>query len=146
MDEKEERYQYYVHGLEQSRRFRGLKVWMSFKRYGAKTIGRWIDSNIEQAQRLYELCEASRDFEAAARPAMSAICLRYRPEGIHDKDLARLHHEVTRRIEGGGRFWISTTVLKGKTWFRVNPVNFRTRLEHMDQLFDLLRLECERGI
>jgi hypothetical protein len=49
---------------------------------------------------------------------------------------------VARRIEQSGRFWISTTELKGKTWFRINPVNFRTRQEHMDQLFDLLASEC----
>src|SRR5690348_18139519 len=29
-DHANERYLYYVHGFEQSRRFRGLKVWMSF--------------------------------------------------------------------------------------------------------------------
>ncbi|MFZ1051266.1 MAG: hypothetical protein WAN41_11285, partial [Candidatus Sulfotelmatobacter sp.] len=54
-----------------------------------------------------------------------------------------LHAEVARRVEQGGRFWISTTELKGKTWFRINPVNFRTRTEHMDQLLALLRQECD---
>ncbi len=38
LDQANERYQYYVHGFEQSRRFRGLKVWMSFKRYGAARL------------------------------------------------------------------------------------------------------------
>jgi hypothetical protein len=37
---------------------------------------------------------------------------------------------------------MSTTELKGKTWFRINPVNFRTRKEHMDELFRLLQHEC----
>src|SRR5438445_11575986 len=46
MDRTNERYQYYVHGFEQSRRFRSLKVWMGFKRYGAPEIGNWIDANI----------------------------------------------------------------------------------------------------
>jgi len=45
-DPAHERYQYYVHGFEQSRRFRSLKVWMSFKRYGARQIGEWIDNNV----------------------------------------------------------------------------------------------------
>jgi aromatic-L-amino-acid decarboxylase len=36
-----ERYQYNVHSFEQSRRFRGLRVWMSFRRYGATQIGEW---------------------------------------------------------------------------------------------------------
>jgi hypothetical protein len=46
------------------------------------------------------------------------------------------------RVEQSGKFWISTTELKGKTWFRINPVNFRTRTEHMEQLLALLEQEC----
>ncbi|MGA6961863.1 MAG: hypothetical protein WBY38_20805, partial [Candidatus Acidiferrales bacterium] len=53
-----------------------------------------------------------------------------------------LHAEVAKRIEESGKFWISTTELKGKSWFRINPVNFRTRTEHMDQLLNLLEQEC----
>ena len=32
--QKNERYQFYVNGFEQSKRFRSLKVWMSFQHYG----------------------------------------------------------------------------------------------------------------
>ena len=48
LDRSNERYQYYVHGFEQSRRFRSLKVWMSFKRYGTDQIGEWIDNNVRR--------------------------------------------------------------------------------------------------
>jgi aromatic-L-amino-acid/L-tryptophan decarboxylase len=145
LDETGERYQYFVHGFEQSRRFRALKVWMIFKRYGAATIGRFVEANVEQARRLYDLAEADPDFEGAVRPSMSAVCVGYRGAGLDEDTLARLHAEVVRRVEQGGRFWITTTRLKGRPWFRVNPVNFRTRLEHMDQLFELLRAECRRA-
>ncbi|HMC82413.1 MAG TPA: pyridoxal-dependent decarboxylase, partial [Candidatus Polarisedimenticolia bacterium] len=137
---------YYVHGFEQSRRFRSLKVWMGFKRYGAREMGRWIDANVSQALRLYDLATAHPEFEAAVKPRMSAVCVRYRPAGVSPERLARLHGEVARRIEQGGRFWFSTTVLKGKTWFRINPVNFRTRREHMEELFDLLKQECAAAL
>ena len=146
MDRGNERYQYYVHGFEQSRRFRGLKVWMSFKRYGAKQIGEWIDANVHQAKHLYALLQRYPDFEPACEPVMSAICIRYRAENL-DGTLARnLHAEVARRVEVGGKFWISTTELKGKSWFRINPVNFRTRTEHMEQLMTLLKQECEEYV
>ena len=80
-DRAHERYQYYVHGFEQSRRFRGLKVWMSFKRYGASQIGEWIDNNVRQAKHLYGLVAKHPEFEAACEPPMSAICIRYRACG-----------------------------------------------------------------
>ena len=142
MDGADERYQYYVHGFEQSRRFRALKVWMTFKRYGAREIGRWIDANVAQAAHLYAAVQRRPDFVAATRPPMSAVCIRYRPPDLTEDELATLHAEVARRVEMGGQFWISTTELKGHTWFRINPVNFRTRLEHMDALLDLLAREC----
>src|SRR5262245_39642865 len=145
MDKVDERYQYYVHSFEQSRRFRSLKVWMGFKRYGTSEIGRWIDNNIDQALKLHALAVSHPDFEPAVTPRMSAVCLRYRPAGLAEDVLGPLHAEVARRIEAGGRFWFATTELKGKTWFRVNPVNFRTRSEHIDQLFELLLSECERA-
>lgn len=142
MDRTNERYQYYVHGFEQSRRFRGLKVWMSFKRYGAKQIGDWIDANVHQAKHLYAVLQKFPDFESACEPVMSAICIRYRGAELDEVESKELHAEVARRVEQGGRFWISTTELKGKSWFRINPVNFRTRTEHMEQLIELLQREC----
>jgi len=141
-DQANERYQYYVHGFEQSRRFRSLKVWMSFKRYGARQIGEWIDNNVRQAKHLYALAEKDPEFEPASSPPMSAICIRFKGAGLNETESKELHAEVAQRVEQSGRFWMSTTELKGKTWFRINPVNFRTRKEHMDELFRLLQQEC----
>jgi glutamate/tyrosine decarboxylase-like PLP-dependent enzyme len=139
------RYQYYVHSFEQSRRFRGLKVWMSFKRYGLDEIGRWIDANVELAERLDNLAREHPRFHSATRPFMSAVCLRYDAPELPSEAADRLHVAVVERVEREGRFWISTTSLKGRSWFRINPVNFRTRPEHMDALFALLSQECERA-
>jgi aromatic-L-amino-acid/L-tryptophan decarboxylase len=142
LDQANERYQYYVHGFEQSRRFRSLKVWMSFKRYGAAEIGQWVDNNVRQAKCLYALAEKHPDFEPATIPPMSAICIRFRAGARDEAESKELHAAVAQRIEQSGRFWLSTTELKGKTWFRINPVNFRTRQEHMEELFQLLQQEC----
>ena len=145
-DEGGERYSYYVHSFEQSRRFRALKVWMIFKRYGKKQIGTWIDNNIAQAKHLYERVEASAEFHAACAPVMSAVCVRYQPPEMADADedaIGAIHHAVTKRIEQGGKFWFGTTMMKGKWYFRINPVNFRTTIATMDELFETLRKECE---
>ncbi len=141
-DAKEERFDYFVHGFEQSRRFRGLKVWMGLKRHGTEEIGRWVDQNVEQALRLHDLASAHPGFESATRPRMSAVCVRYSEPGLDDAARDRLHATVARRVEEKGKFWFSTTVLKGKSYFRVCPVNVRTRAEHIDALFETLVREC----
>jgi len=136
------RFQYFVHSFEQSRRFRSLKVWMSFKRYGTKQIARWIDSNIDQAEHLYKLCKEERIFRPAVNPPMSAICIRFESDKLASAEIELLHNEVSKKAELSGKFWISTTELKGKIFFRINPLNFRTRLKHIDELYAFLKKEC----
>ena len=142
-ERKNERYQFYVNGFEQSKRFRSLKVWMSFQHYGVHQIGKWIDNNVEQANYLHKLAENSKDFESATKPGMSAICIRYKPDGFTNEELTKLHIDVASRIEKEGQFWFATTILKGKTWFRINPVNIYTTIETMDALFKTLQEYCK---
>ncbi|MGI8582667.1 MAG: pyridoxal phosphate-dependent decarboxylase family protein [Chitinophagaceae bacterium] len=138
-----ERYQFYVHGFEQSKRFRSLKVWMSFQHYGKDQIGMWVDNNVEQAKHLHGLAMDSKDFDSATEPSMSAICIRYKNEGLTNEELTKLHRDVAAQIEKEGKFWFATTELKGKTWFRINPVNIHTTIETMEALFKTLEEYCK---
>ncbi|MEP6597524.1 MAG: pyridoxal-dependent decarboxylase [Ginsengibacter sp.] len=140
--QKNERYQFYVNGFEQSKRFRSLKVWMSFQHYGRGQVGKWIDNNIEQAKYLHNLAINSIDFESATEPKMSAISIRYKAEDLTNEEITRLHNEVAARIEKEGNFWFATTILKGKIWFRINPVNIYTTIETMVALFKTLQQYC----
>lgn len=142
-EQKNERYLFYVHGFEQSKRFRSLKVWMSFQHYGKTQIGEWVDKNIDQAKYLHQLAIAEKIFESATEPVMSAICLRYKSDDLTKEQLSKLHYEVAGRIEKEGQFWFATTEMKGKTWFRINPVNIHTTKEHMKELYTVLKQTCE---
>jgi aromatic-L-amino-acid decarboxylase len=143
--QKNERYQFYVHGFEQSKRFRSLKVWMSFQHYGKTQIGKWVDGNVAQAKHLHQLATMSKEFESATEPLMSAICIRYKGEGLAGKQLAQLHHDVAARIEREGQFWFASTAIKGKTWFRINPVNIYTTIETIEELFETLQKYCREA-
>jgi aromatic-L-amino-acid/L-tryptophan decarboxylase len=141
-DQKDERYLFYVHGFEQSKRFRALKVWMSFRHYGKDQIGEWVDRNVDQAGFLHQMAGSENVFLSATLPLMSAICLRYNKPGMDPNVLRKLHHEVASRIEKDGRFWFATTEMKGQTWFRINPVNIYTTEKDMERLYELLKETC----
>lgn len=141
-EQKNERYLFYVHGFEQSKRFRSLKVWMSFHHYGRTQIGDWVDKNIDQAKHLHRLATSENVFESATEPVMSAICLRYRSDDLTTQQISRLHYDVAARIEKEGQFWFATTEMKGRTWFRINPVNIHTTAEDMDRLYAALKQAC----
>jgi uncharacterized lipoprotein YbaY len=74
---------------------------------------------------------------------MSAICLHYKSSELTQEQSRQLHFEVAARIEQSGQFWFATTEMKGKTWFRINPVNIHTTSEHMEQLYILLKKTCK---
>ena len=84
-DTGNDRFQFYVHGFEQSRRLRALKVWMSLKRYGTKAVGEWVDANVAQAERLYSLAEAfeEKSFDESRYARMVA------------DEVGTEHHELT---------------------------------------------------
>ena len=141
-EQKNERYLFYVHGFEQSKRFRSLKVWMSFHHYGKTQIGEWVDQNIEQAKHLHQLVISENIFESATEPVMSAICIRFKASGLDKQQIGKLHYDVASRIEAEGQFWFATTEMKGQTWFRINPVNIHTTQAHMIELYEVLKQRC----
>jgi glutamate/tyrosine decarboxylase-like PLP-dependent enzyme len=114
--QKNQRYQFYVHGFEQSKRFRSLKVWVSFYHYGKTKIGEWVDNNVGHAKHLHHLAIASPEFESATEPIMSAVCLHYKNPELNPEQNKQLHFRVTEKIENEGKFWFATTNMKGKTW------------------------------
>ena len=144
--QKNERYQFYVNGFEQSKRFRSLKVWVSFHHYGKTKIGEWVENNINHAKYLHQLATNDPNFESATEPFMSAVCLHYKTPKLSDEQNKQFHFRVTERIESEGKFWFATTIMKGKTWFRINPVNIYTKIEHIDELFKTLVAYCEEEL
>jgi aromatic-L-amino-acid decarboxylase len=137
--QKNERYQFYVNGFEQSKRFRSLKIWVSFHHYGKTKIGEWVDNNIAHAKHLHQLALNNPDFESAMEPMMSAVCLHYKTPQLTNEQNKQLHFTVTEKIESEGKFWFATTIMKGKTWFRINPVNIYTEMKQVDELFKTLQ-------
>jgi glutamate/tyrosine decarboxylase-like PLP-dependent enzyme len=141
--QKNERYQFYVNGFEQSKRFRSLKVWISFRHYGKSKFGEWVDNNIAHAKHLHQLATNDSNFESATEPLMSAVCLHYKTPQLTPEENKQLHFTVAEKIESEGKFWFATTIMKNKTWFRVNPVNIYTTMQHIKDLFATLKSYCE---
>ncbi|RLD28337.1 MAG: amino acid decarboxylase, partial [Bacteroidetes bacterium] len=87
------------YGLQLSRRFRALKVWMSLKEHGSKRFGRMITRNVEQANYLGELVNNTKDLELIAPIGMDIVCFRYHPEKLNLEELNALNKEIKLQIE-----------------------------------------------
>lgn len=122
-------------GLDLSRGFRALKVWMSLKVHGTRAFGRLIQQNVEQAAYLKRLVEREAELELLAPVALNVVCFRLHPQGIDDEVvLSRLNEELLLRLQESGIAVISSTVLRGRFALRVAITNHRSRREDFDLL------------
>src|SRR5438132_3380910 len=129
-------------GVELSRGFKALKVWMGFQTRGRAGYARAIENDVDLARFLAEEVEGRPDFELLAESVLSIANFRYRPAGggRSDADLDRINRRIVNRLVGDGSFFLAPTILKGRTALRVCIVNFRTTREDLTALLD----EAER--
>jgi glutamate/tyrosine decarboxylase-like PLP-dependent enzyme len=134
---------WYQYSLEGTRRFRGLKLWLSWKSLGTEGFARLIEANLDLAAHLARRCRESDDFEALPRePELSVVCFRHlpRPAGAADADALDRHQvRLQRALEVSGEGWLSTTRLRGATWLRAGIVNYLATEADVDRLLATLR-------
>src|SRR6056297_342127 len=129
------------YGLETTRGFRALKVWMMLRHHGVETFGRILDRNIAQASHLTALIDAAPELELMAPTATSVVCFRHTPDGIDEASLRAHNTEIMLRIQECGIAVITDTTIRGRHCLRVAICNHRTKDEDIDLLVqEVLRI------
>jgi aromatic-L-amino-acid decarboxylase len=131
------------YGPQLHRNFRALKVWMTFKAYGARKLRSAIESNIEIMRYLADQIDHSQDFVRLAAVPLSVVCFQYRTSdtSIHgdQKYLDDLNGRLLNVLEKDGRVFLSGTTIQGKRVLRACSVNHRLRRDDVDFLLDVVR-------
>jgi glutamate/tyrosine decarboxylase-like PLP-dependent enzyme len=122
------------YGLQLSRQFRALKVWMSIKEHGLNRFGSMIDRNIEQAHYLGGLIDVDPELELLAPIGMDIVCFRYNPGSLNDEELNKINKEILFQLHEKGIAAPSYTTLNGRYCIRAAIANHRSRLEDFDAL------------
>ncbi len=131
-------------GLDLSRNFKALKVWMSLMAHGAESIARQIEQNVQQARYLAERVAAHPELELLAPVPLNIVCFRFVAPGMADARLNAVNEEVLIRLQEQGLGVPSSTVLGGRFAIRVANVNHRSRWQDFDALVeDVVRLGRE---
>jgi glutamate/tyrosine decarboxylase-like PLP-dependent enzyme len=121
-------------GADLSRRFRALKVWMSFKEHGADRYGEQIEQNIAQARYLADLIAREPELELAAPVPLNVVCFRYVGKRKPDVDENATNREILMRIQERGIAVPSSTILDGRFALRVAITNHRSTRADFDAL------------
>ena len=133
---------WYQYTIEGTRRFRALKLWLSWKHLGTEGFGRLVELTNDLASHLVDRCRELGSFDVVPEePELSVVCFRHLPPGL-PPDLTDLYQDrLQRALEVDGTGWVSTTRLRGNTYLRAGIVNYLSTPEDVDAVLDaLLRL------
>lgn len=135
---------YFEHGIQNSRSFRALKVWLQLRHVGREGYARAIGEDMELARRFHQIATEHPELEAVTQ-GLSITTYRYVPPDLArraDREdvaayLDELNEAVHNRMEKCGRAFVSNAVVEGRYLLRMCVVNFRTRLEDVEELAEV---------
>jgi len=127
-----EGFAFFEESAELSRRFRGLKLWISLRYHGMAAFREAIRRDLEHAQRLARKIAAVPALELLAPVELSAVCFRYR----QGSDPDGCNRAILRRVIERGRVYISNATLGGRFALRACFVNHRTTDADVDAIVE----------
>ena len=124
------------YGLELSRGFKALKIWMSFMEHGVDRYREVVTRNIHQARYLGETVLEHHELELMTPVSLNIVCFRYRFNRESVDIQNRMNRELLMRLHESGVAVPSYTILDGKYCIRVNITNHRTQKVDLDMMID----------
>lgn len=148
-----ESFAFWDYGIELSRRFRALKIWMLLRYYGLGRIRAAIIENNALAEYFVECVSAAEDFELLMSVELSICCFRYVPPSLRAKlqsaeqaereaintELDRLNALIMYTVQRNGRAYLSNTRVCKRYALRACVINFRTTRADIDATLDIVR-------
>jgi len=140
---------YLDYGLQNSRGFRALKVWLGLRQAGQNGYQKMIRNNIELAKNLFHLVTKEEELQAVSNN-LSITTFRYIPKDLLEDSIAKesylntLNKELLNSLQAGGKVFLSNAVIDQKYCLRVCIVNFRTSYDDLKTLIEIVLNEGKR--
>jgi glutamate/tyrosine decarboxylase-like PLP-dependent enzyme len=128
---------YFELGMQNSRGFRALKVWLALRQAGRDGYRNSIRGDIGLARALFDTVDQHCEFEAHTIN-LSIVTFRYVPQGLGADDpdaaayLDQLNEALLQELQSGGKLFLSNAIVSGKFLLRACIVNFRTLQEDIE--------------
>jgi aromatic-L-amino-acid/L-tryptophan decarboxylase len=127
-------------GLQLSRSFRALKVWMSIQTFGMAAFRRSVGRGIELASRAEEYIRASEVLQIANPASLGVVCFRVNPLGLDtaDEKLEEVNVAVQARIIDEQIAMMSSTRLRGLYSLRLCILNHTTTWQDVRETLETI--------
>lgn len=140
---------FYEYGLQNSRGFRALKVWLALQQVGRNGYREMIGEDIAIAKALYDQAAAHPELEAITHN-LSIATFRYIPKELNfagqDQEayLNKLNETLLDELQSGGEVFPSNAIVNGRYCLRCCIVNFRTSKQDVPEIIDIIVREGRR--
>lgn len=135
------------YGVQLSRGFRALKIWMDIRLHGLRKYGRLIQQNVDQAQYLTKQIQSTSDLELLAPSPSNVVCFRFKPEKLDNQSTNALNKELLAKLHEEGVAAPSNTMIRDKFALRAAITNHRSKRDDFDLLIDsVVRLGKELAL
>lgn len=125
------------YGEQLTRYSRALKVWLGVSYYGTAQLGKAIDAGIARAELAERLVRSRAGLELLSPARLAVCCFRAHPAGMEaPAALDALNQRILDRVNNNGRFFLSTTRLRGALALRICCCGYRTTEEDIARLID----------
>jgi glutamate/tyrosine decarboxylase-like PLP-dependent enzyme len=114
------------YGIQLTRGFRALKLWMSLQVFGRSGFEEALDRGFDLAELVEAVVEEMSDWEVVTSAQMGVVTFRYSPQAAEPARWDWLNRELVRAMVADGYAMISSTTLRGKTVLRMCTINPRT--------------------
>ena len=122
-------------GLQLTRGWRALKVWLSIQTLGLDAFRDAIDRSLDLAAHAQARIEATPELELMSPAQLGIVCFRRRFDGDEDSQAA-LNAALVARLEATGEALVSSTRLHGAYAIRLCVLNHTSRAEDVDWVLD----------
>ena len=136
--EDDPRTSFYEMGLQNTRGFRALKVWLAIRQVGRSGYQQMIGDDIKLAKLMFDEAERHPELEAVTQ-GLSITTFRYVPAELRLRStepgiieyLNDLNTALLTNLQNSGEVFVSNAVVDGMYVLRACIVNWRTTEEHV---------------
>ncbi|MFJ4143701.1 pyridoxal phosphate-dependent decarboxylase family protein [Pseudomonas sp. NPDC089734] len=128
-------------GVEQSRRYRALPVWMTLMAYGKSGYRALIERNCEFVRHIESWIDHSSHYEKLCPVYLNILM--FRCKSVGDRNHETHSETVLRRINATGKLFLTPSVYNGEKVFRLAACNWMTTLDDVEVVVCALQQAME---
>ena len=122
---------FYDRGIQLTRGFKALKLWLSLRTFGAAEFRRGIDVGFDMAEEAERLLGADERWEVVTPATLGIVTFRWRNARLTPDQLDAVVGQVADSMRTDGYAMVMSTMLKGRPAFRLCPIHPATTADEI---------------